>query len=67
MAVLALVRHDQHRRVIERPLHVLPRRAPPEDAALVVAPVMEEEKDFSCTICIGRLGGGGRGGDAYLG
>jgi hypothetical protein len=37
VAVLALVRHHQHRRVVGGPLHVLPRRAPSHGAALVVA------------------------------
>jgi hypothetical protein len=38
VAVLALVRHHQHGRVVGGPLHVLPRRASPHSAALVVAP-----------------------------
>jgi len=38
VAVLALVRHHQHRGVVGGALHVLPRRAPTDGAALVVAP-----------------------------
>jgi hypothetical protein len=39
VAVLALVGHHQHGRVVGGALHVLPRRASPHSAALVVAPV----------------------------
>ena len=38
VAVLALVRHHQHRGVVGGALHVLPRRAPTDGAAFVVAP-----------------------------
>uniref|UniRef100_A0A0A9EM18 Uncharacterized protein n=1 Tax=Arundo donax TaxID=35708 RepID=A0A0A9EM18_ARUDO len=38
VAVLALVGHHQHRRVVGGALHVLPRRATTHGAALVVAP-----------------------------
>lgn len=55
VAVLSLVRHDEHRRVVARPLHLLPRRAALHAAAPVVAP--EEEKRRS----VGRSHGGARG------
>ena len=48
VAVLALVRHHQHRGVVGGALHVLPRRAPTDGAAFVVAPENEmtgEESD----------------------
>lgn len=44
VVVLALVGDDQHRGVVGRSLHVLPRRASPHAAALVVAPAVEKEE-----------------------
>ena len=38
MAVVALVGDDEHRRLAGVALHVLPRRAPTDGAAFVVAP-----------------------------
>ena len=42
--MLPLVRHDEHRGVVRRPLHVLPRRASPHAAALVVAPATTDSE-----------------------
>lgn len=38
MAVLALVRYDQHPRIVPVSLHVFPRRTAPHTTALVIAP-----------------------------
>jgi hypothetical protein len=47
VAVLALVRHHQHRRVVGGALDVLPRRAASHGAALVVATEETEIKERS--------------------
>ena len=44
VAVLALVGHHQHGRVVGGALHVLPRRASPHSAALVVAPAPHDQR-----------------------
>lgn len=51
MAVLAFVRHDEHRRLVHAPLDVLPRRAAPDGAAFIVAPAFGTSDRTQLVFC----------------